>query len=244
MHRKKHSEETRRRMSEAQRGKYQPPHTEEAKRRISKTLTGIKRSPFSDDHRRKISEALKGKALSEERKEKLRLRMSSPEMRKRLREANLGKVPSPETREKISQTLQGRKMPPLSEEGRRKVGAASRKRWQEEDFQKKMRAACSIKPNNLEVVLKDLLDTLFPNEYKYVGDFQVFFGGKNPDFININGKKKLIELFGEFWHKSEEQFTRVDHFKSYGFSTLIVWGSELRDLETLKVKLQTFHEQE
>ena len=34
--------------------------------------------------------------------------------------------------------------------------------------------------------------------YKYCGDGSVIIGGLNPDFINTNGEKKLIEVFGDY----------------------------------------------
>lgn len=72
----KHSEETRRKISENRKGKLKGRHhTEEARRKISEALTGIKRSeetrkkcselrrgkPKSEEHRRRISETLKGR---------------------------------------------------------------------------------------------------------------------------------------------------------------------------------------
>ena len=42
---------------------------------------------------------------------------------------------------------------------------------------------------------------------KYVGDGKVWFEGKNhffnPDFISEKNKQ-IIEIFGEYWHSSEE----------------------------------------
>ena len=53
----------------------------------------------------------------------------------------------------------------------------------------------------------------------------------NPDFININGEKKVIELFGEHWHDTEEkgQENRINKFKQFGFDCIVIWGKELKD---------------
>jgi very-short-patch-repair endonuclease len=83
-------------------------------------------------------------------------------------------------------------------------------------------------PNKQEVYLNEILQLNFPGEWKYVGDGSFVIDGKNPDFININGKKAIIELFGEFWHEKEEEQTRTDLFSKYGYSTLIIWSAELR----------------
>ena len=51
-------------------------------------------------------------------------------------------------------------------------------------------------------------------------------GGKNPDFINTNGEKKLIEYAGRYWHTGEEMDKRTELFAKYGFKTLIIWDNE------------------
>ena len=64
----KHSEESRRKMSEAKKGKN---FSEEHKESLSKALTGKKKPPFTEEHRQNLSKALKGKHHSEESKRKL-----------------------------------------------------------------------------------------------------------------------------------------------------------------------------
>ena len=56
---RKHTEETRRRMSESHKGKKGKPHTEESKRRISESHKGKKLGPPSEETRRKRSESMK-----------------------------------------------------------------------------------------------------------------------------------------------------------------------------------------
>ena len=96
-------------------------------------------------------------------------------------------------------------------------------------------------PNKPEKLLNKLLDRLFPNDYKYVGDGQFIIAGKCPDFININGQKKIIELFGDYWHKDDDPQDRVDIFSPYGYKTLVVWEHELKDTSRLKDSLLEFH---
>ena len=73
------SEETRRKMSEAKKGKPSP----------------NKGKPHSEEHRRKISEAMKGKTLSEETRRKISENNSTkrPEVRRKLSEAHKGQTP-------------------------------------------------------------------------------------------------------------------------------------------------------
>jgi len=97
-----------------------------------------------------------------------------------------------------------------------------------------------LKPNKIEQKLDNILQNLFPNEYKYVGDFSFVLGGKNPDFMNVNGQKKLIELFGDYWHKGEDPQIRIDFFKQFGFDTLVVWEHEFTDEKSLELKLKQY----
>lgn len=110
------SEETKRKMSEAKRGK---PRSEETKRKISDTQKG---KQFSDETKRKLSEVNKGKQLSEETKRKLselnKGKTLSDETKRKLREANKGKKHSDETKIKLRELHIGKKH---SEEHKRKI---------------------------------------------------------------------------------------------------------------------------
>lgn len=121
----------------------------------------------------------------------------------------------------------------------------SRERWQNKDYKdrtlKSMLEACQLKPNKAETKLGIILNNILPNEYKYVGNGQFIIGGKCPDFLNINGKKKLIELYGDYWHKDDNPQNRIDCFKQYGFETLIIWEKDLQYTEKLKVLLLDFN---
>jgi G:T-mismatch repair DNA endonuclease (very short patch repair protein) len=100
------------------------------------------------------------------------------------------------------------------------------------------------KPNKKELFLSCVLS----GDWKFVGDGEVILGGKSPDFININGQKKIIELFGDYWHsekktgrcRAEEENLRKSHFAKYGYQTLIIWESELKSPEQLVTKIIDF----
>jgi len=84
-------------------------------------------------------------------------------------------------------------------------------------------------PNKKEQILNRILKTNWPHEWKFVGDGRVVIEGKNPDFINTNGKKQIIELFGTYWHKESEVDERTNIFGKYGYKTLILWENELKN---------------
>lgn len=76
--------------------------------------------------------------------------------------------------------------------------------------------------------------------YKYVGDGQVWLGNRNPDFINVNGEKQVIEVFGTYFHHLFDGANRIEHYRKYGFSCLIIWGDELSNMQRVTKKLLNF----
>jgi len=110
------------------------------------------------------------------------------------------------------------------------------------------------KMNKSECLLNRILIRLFERNYKYVGNFKVIIESKSPDFININGQKKIIELFGDYWHgenrrkefgdltsNEEHEQKRKDLFAKYGYKTLIIWQHELKNIKKLEDKLIKFN---
>jgi len=76
-HGKPFSEEHRRKLSKAHKGKKKPPFTEEHCRKISKALTGRKGTPWSAEQRQLISEKLKGHTTSEATRQKISATLKS-----------------------------------------------------------------------------------------------------------------------------------------------------------------------
>lgn len=158
-----------------------------------------------------------------------------------------------ELAKKVSKSREGIS---LSEEHRRKIGRASKRLWKNQEFRRKTirnrQKALQTRPNKAEAKLRVILNHLFPDEYCYVGDGEAIIGGYCPDFVNVNGKKKIIELFGVIFHDPDQTFKdhipyeqtedgRVELFAEYGYDTLIVWDYELNDDEALEEKLVRFH---
>jgi len=112
----------------------------------------------------------------------------------------------------------------------------------DEQIRKMMAGAAKKRPNRLQQKLIAVIeDNRFP--FKYVGNWQFVLGGKCPDFLNINGKKQLIELFGNYWHTVKARETlqqRLNHFKQYGFETLVIWQDELGNEAKVVEKIRSF----
>jgi very-short-patch-repair endonuclease len=130
----------------------------------------------------------------------------------------------------------------MSEDSKNKMSKSRKELFKDEDFLKNFKDK-NIKisiPNKQEIIIIEILNFLFPEQYKFVGDFSLWINGKNPDFIN-NKEKKIIEFFGEHWHNKEDEKFRKDFFKKEGYDVLVIWDYELKNIENVKNKIIEFN---
>ena len=120
----------------------------------------------------------------------------------------------------------------------------SRAKWSDEKKKEVVRKILvKTNPNKEECIVLDIIKSILPEEYKINTKGEIIvLGRKVPDFVNVNGKKKLIEFFGEYYHKPEDELNRTEFFKKFGWDTLVIWGKELRNLGRLKEKILVFTE--
>ena len=121
-----------------------------------------------------------------------------------------------------------------------KLSVAGKRLWLDSEYAHRTKKAQGARPNNDERKLTILLSTWFPNEWKYVGDGQFWVEGKNPDWVNINGKKLLIEYNGFYTHTTEKDEAKAQHYTQYGFRTLNLYPKDLHDLAALRQKIKQF----
>jgi G:T-mismatch repair DNA endonuclease (very short patch repair protein) len=108
-------------------------------------------------------------------------------------------------------------------------------------FQKAYRESLKKKPNKKEVwLLQYLTEKWEEYGWKYVGDFSLWIGGKNPDFISTKKALCVVEMFGDYWHKGENPEMKITHYLGFGYPCLVVWEYELRDTPFLSEKISTF----
>jgi len=221
---------------------YKTPEGEECKKKISKSHKG---KHNTKEHNRKISESNKNHKVSEL-------------TRQRISHANTGKK---HTAERVLKNKKSHIGIPNTEEQKKKQSEALLLFWKD-DKNKQTRLKAIFKgikttPNKSEKLLGKLVQRLLPKEYKFVGDGQVIIGGFCPDFINVNGQKKIIELYGDYWHANHKKYKandivyhnikakdiwkkdkrRINTFKKYGYQTSIIWEHELKDNSKLIKKL-------
>ena len=142
-----------------------------------------------------------------------------------------------------------------SEESKEKNRQKALVQWANPEIREKQLKAIfkglKLLPNRPEKFLIKLLQKLFPNQWKYIGDGKdenSIVAGKCPDFIHTDNQRKIIEHFGDYWHGEEvtgipnerHEQERIDLFAKYGYQTLIIWEHELNDKESLSKKLIEF----
>lgn len=224
---------------------YNRKHSEESKRKMRLSHLGKKASKTA---RENMSKAQIGRQHTKETKRKCSIA--------KIGSLNpmFGKKMSEEQKEKICKSNLGKHFHIKNKKLKKRISKTVKKLWQDPKYREKQLRAIfagnDLSPTKPERRLRNGLNKMFPNEYKYVGNGKVWIGSKCPDFININCQKKIIEMFGNYWHGKErtgrtnkqEENRRIKHFAKYGFKTLIIWESELKDIKQLKRKLIIFNE--
>jgi len=148
-----------------------------------------------------------------------------------------------------------RASPDLKAETSKNMSAARQEMWNtmpEHDKSKRIRnvmKANQSRPTKAEDQLGAILQANYPRQYGYNGDcgLGIVLGGLIPDFVNINGRKEVIEMFGDYWHSDRAitswrrgELGRVMAYNALGFRCLIVWECELKDTTKLLAKIKTF----
>lgn len=127
---------------------------------------------------------------------------------------------------------------------RRTKAQANQLKWQNYDYRistsRRLHRALNIAPNKMEIKVLNKLDKLAPNEWAFVGNGKFFIESLNPDFVNVDGKKQIIEVFGDFWHRGQDPVNRIKLFKEYGYDTLVLWEREIRRSKIFEQKMIDF----
>jgi len=157
---------------------------------------------------------------------------------------------------KIRETKKGKYCGPKTEKARlsgiEKNRIDSFNRWSDpvykEKTMKKILKTSHIYPNKTEIFVDTIIQISRPTDFIYSGDGEIIIGGKNPDWFNVNGKKQIIELFGDYWHsekitgrpkEQEEEFYK-SHYKEYGYDCLIIWEYELKYPDKVRERIRSF----
>ena len=219
------SEETRRRISKTKMGCHINFRNPELRsRRISQRLKGNKNClgrQVPQELRDKMARAKLGHEVTEETRAKISaskkgVSVHSQETRQRMSAIRKGKpCHSEASRRRLSQVNKGNKHclgRKWTDASRAKLSATrlrqhdrfsliSKGLWRRQGYAAKVLGGASSRPNQPERRFLALLDSLFPGDWRYIGDGSLVIGGACPDFTNVNGRKALIEMFGDYWHR-------------------------------------------
>ena len=266
MYGKHHTEETKKKISEKARLRIGPKnpfygkhHTKETKQKIGAASKGRcagekhywygKHLPFST--RMKISEVNKTFNLSEDQLKYLywqdgfssveignRYGFCSGTVRLWMARYNIPRRNKSEAQKGKRNQMYGKNRPDFANRyGKR------------DEFERKRFGALVLKPTKIERRLIQIIkEHHLP--FQYCGDGSVVISGKNPDFISTNGKKKIIEVFGEVFHNPDNAWFDVDWkctewgrkaiFSQAGYDALIIWGKELENELEIVDKITNF----
>ena len=209
---------------------YGKPNSELTREKLSKNHMG---HIVTKETRDKIAKGLKGKHPTD--KTRMKMCLNNPD-RHGSKHPLWGKHHTTETKAKISQSRKGIKH---SETAKQKISKTLKLLLQDPEYIAKMIKAHAARPTKPESVLKAILDKHFL-DFKYNGDYRlgVTLGGMIPDFVNVNGEKEVIEVFGNYWHSGERiknrwqgsELGKIMAYNSIGYRCLVLWGSELKKL--------------
>jgi dTDP-4-amino-4,6-dideoxygalactose transaminase len=223
--------ESNRKTSETVKARYQDPnsrwqymYTDEWKNKIRIGNT----KPCTEDRRKHSIAAGKKRwdSMSEEDRrkfcEKMQEVVKDPEVKKRQIEGTRKNAKNPEVRKKLSEGV--------------KRAMLKDSYW--DNYIKGM----NMKPNKPEQFLLDFLTKSFPGEFNYNGDYRmkVRIDRLIPDFVHINGKRKVIDVVGSYWHSDKEVESRHIRYRIQGWDSLMLREKDLKDKDQLYKRILTF----
>ncbi len=194
----------------------------------------------SADTRLKISEGNKGNT-------KWLGRHHTLDAKVKIRQHRIGTSASSETRRKMSETHIKRWQSPIL---KKRVSEAHKRNWQNPEYAEKVVRNTAIAqnrhPNGKETIIISLLKELGLNTWEFTDDGRFTYGRKSPDFMDIEKRDKVIEMFGDYWHGEkarcyeETEEGRIAHFAKFGLDALIIWEHELKHPDIVKEKIAEF----
>jgi len=167
-----------------------------------------------------------------------------------------------EVNDRKSKTLMNHE---VTQETRGKISKSQKEYWKDPEYRdrviKAIMSVSKTKPNKPEKLLFSIVDKLFPDEFKLnVKGEHARPGGKLPDIVNLKDKL-IIEHYGDLWHANKEfckakkitevrgvpvevirrrNKQRIKLLESLSWKVLIVWEHELKNIDTLIIKLVNF----
>jgi len=114
-----------------------------------------------------------------------------------------------------------------TEEAKRKISQSKIGKPRPAHVIEKLLFASKQRPTQPEKVF----DELTPSLVRYIGDrtwWRKLPNGqwKNPDF-KVTGQNKIIEVFGDWWHKNDDPQELINLYKTANLDCLVIWEHEI-----------------
>lgn len=202
-------------------------HTEESKRKMSESHKG---HLVSEQTRKRLSEINKNKTFSEETRKKLSIARSMGAKNM------LGKHHTEETRRRISESQTGKKRTNENKQRlsmiRKKLYQDRKVICPFIKLRQEGKLILPIKDTKIEVKIQNFLKQLgiefFTHQYIHIEH------GYQCDIL-IPSKNTIIECFGTYWHKypigREIDNIRCQELRSKGFRVFVFWENEIKVME-------------
>jgi len=222
------------------------------KQRISQSLKARYSDPqLGIETRRKQSIAMKERGWSDEELIKMgKLNLPEQELKHEYLELKLPVVEIMKRHNCGYQTVYRylqRYSIPLIQSSTPSRAARQRQHWLNPECARRMMQSRHTRPTKPELQLTQILKQYFPSfKYNGAGDLGIALAGMIPDFVNVNGKKEVIELFGDYWHSThldtwrKTELGRIMAYNSVGYKCLIIWEYELKDTNSVIDKIRQF----
>lgn len=177
---------------------------------------------------------------------------------KKLKEKHpIEKHPIEETKQKLRKphpSMRGGSNPMHRLEVKEKFKNSMKKHWENKQFIENLIkigiTSLHRRPTNLEKKFTTFFQT-HNLPLTYCGNGTLIIGGKNPDYVESNGKKVCLEVGNKYeksikrkgrnysnWQEYEQQ--RINHFNAFNWKCLVVWEDELNDNVVVLQRLNNF----
>lgn len=211
--------------------------------------------PKSESHKANLATAqvqylsshehqFKGRCHSEETKNQMR---NNLEHHKHVSQSTRGKPKSDEHKKNVSAKVkkayeEGRLINPMNpnhpkyRQAIEKIKIARHLNWQDPNYRERVLPAClkSRRPTGIERKVIGIIEK-HSLPFKYTGNGSFIICGLNPDFVNINGEKVAIDVFGDHWHAIDGVNSRKAIFAEYGWKLVVIWEREINSLSEQEI---------
>jgi len=174
-----------------------------------------------------------------------------PEARRKIVEASKRMWQNPTLKQKASERFKRYLADPKN---KKRLSDKRKKLWQDPIFRertrKAQREAMNTKPTKPEKKFIEIIEK-YNLPYRYTGDGDVWIGNRNPDFIEVNGKKAVVEIFGSYYHSPlvnpkmlpiQTYSKTMADYKRYGFECHVFWEHDIMSENAEQIVLKELRE--